>query len=239
MSRGSVVIGIYTPRIRERRVCPRIVVVAIGALLSIGLHALIFVGIIWGERTSASHPPNAIADTDYSIQHEEHMEWIALDAPADITAQKSAPPIVDASMLKIAPDTLAQLTAVPEPYTQALDPESRAPDDSTSDSALYGRYMGQINAHAFRAWLRPRTPIGSSLFSCRAQIDQDAHGRVTEVTLQDCNGDSRWQLSVVRAIQMASPLPAPPDPKVFRQRIFVTFQSGEYRPGMPGDEFEP
>jgi hypothetical protein len=48
---------------------------------------------------------------------------------------------------------------------------------------MLGRYIGQITARIQRAWIRPRTPIGSDLFACRVRIIQDRSGGVTEVEL--------------------------------------------------------
>jgi hypothetical protein len=45
------------------------------------------------------------------------------------------------------------------------------------------------------------------------------------VTLDTCNGSPEWQLSVVHAVQLASPLPAPPDQRVFARRIYVYLES--------------
>ncbi|HEY4338985.1 MAG TPA: TonB C-terminal domain-containing protein [Steroidobacteraceae bacterium] len=112
-------------------------------------------------------------------------------------------------------------------------------DDSSNRSALYGRYVDQIDARIFGAWMRPRTPIGSPSFSCRAIINRDAFGNMKNVELQACNGDTRWQLSVAHAVQSSSPLPEPPDPRVFRREVTVPFQSSGYTEGVPADGFEP
>jgi hypothetical protein len=113
-----------------------------------------------------------------------------------------------------------------------------ASEYSMSSSALYGRYMGQIDARIERAWLRPRDPIKEGAFFCRARIEQDASGSVTEITLQHCNGTARWQVSLVHAIQAASPLPAPPDPKVFKTVVHLDFTSQPYSPGSSQEIYE-
>jgi hypothetical protein len=133
------------------------------------------------------------------------------------------------------------MAPVPQLITNEIDEQSspESADESSNRSELFGRYVGQINARIDRAWLRPRSPIGATLFSCRALIDQDERGNVAGVILEDCNGDGRWQLSLVRAIQSASPLPAPPDPKVFRHQVQLSFQSTGFRAGIAEDGFEP
>jgi hypothetical protein len=59
-----------------------------------------------------------------------------------------------------------------------------------------------------------------------------------EVTLEKCTDDPRWQVSLVRAISSASPLPAPPDPAVFSNLPTMEFDSDPYVPGAPDQGFE-
>ncbi len=104
---------------------------------------------------------------------------------------------------------------------------------------MVGRYLGQIDARVERAWIRPRAPIAPGLFTCRVRIVQEDDGHVQEIELIDCNGDAAWQTSLVRAIQSASPLPAPPDPKVFSRRLILEFHSTAFLPGIDPEGFEP
>jgi hypothetical protein len=104
---------------------------------------------------------------------------------------------------------------------------------------MLGRYLNQINARIERAWVRPRDAIESDLFRCRAWITQEPNGDVKEVELDNCNGDSAWQVSLVRAIQSASPLPAPPDPKVYSRRLVLDFHSRPFSPDQATEGFEP
>jgi hypothetical protein len=75
-------------------------------------------------------------------------------------------------------------------------------------------------------------------FRCQVEIVQDAHGNVAEILLPNCNGSVAWQQSLVSAIREASPLPAPPDQKVFSKSITLQFVSFAYRPGDPADNYE-
>lgn len=106
-------------------------------------------------------------------------------------------------------------------------------------SMMAGRYLGQIDARIDRAWIRPRTPIDSGLFACRVRVVQGNDGRVQEIEIIQCNGDTAWQVSLVRAIQSASPLPAPPDPKVFSRKLILEFHSTPFVPGADAEGFEP
>lgn len=114
-----------------------------------------------------------------------------------------------------------------------------APGDQEGRAVLFGRYLGQVTARISRAWLRPRTAIGSETFSCWVQVDQDPHGKVLEITLKSCNGSPRWQVSLVHAIESSSPLPAPPDPSVFTQSLTFEMSSQGFDALRPADGFEP
>jgi hypothetical protein len=127
-------------------------------------------------------------------------------------------------------DALSTLPWSSPPPDPSEGPRAQ-PEGQASLGALYGRYLGQIHARIDRAWLRPRTAIGAPIFQCQVQMDQDSSGRVQEVTLLECNGDARWQLSLVHAIQAASPLPAPPDPAVFVHHVLLGFRATAYVPG--------
>lgn len=175
------------------------------------------------------------------------MQWIVLDrGPAPST---DIQPIASPTLSPVAPVSLqADLANVSaELDAEVAEDSSVGTSSSAADSAgegatliaLAGRYIGQIDARIDRAWMRPRTPIGAPLFSCRVRIDQDRRGNVLEVTLERCNGDTRWQLSLVRAIESASPLPAPPDPAVFAPIVQMSFQATAYRPGAPEWKYEP
>jgi len=104
---------------------------------------------------------------------------------------------------------------------------------------MYGRYLGQIHARIDRAWRRPRTAIGAPLFQCQVQLDQDSLGRIEQVTLLECNGDAPWQLSLVHAIEAASPLPAPPTPAVFAHHVLIAFRAAAYVSGADAELYEP
>jgi hypothetical protein len=123
--------------------------------------------------------------------------------------------------------------------------------DPAIQSLLFGRYIAQINARIQRAWRKPRGPVSeraqtangtvhsTDVFRCQARISQDAVGNVTEIELMQCDGTTAWQLSLVRAIQRSSPLPAPPSPTVFTNALTLAFEAKSFLPGYREDEYEP
>jgi len=124
---------------------------------------------------------------------------------------------------------LPQLEPSPDLLQSLLDKVPTHPTtDAAGSSALAGRYLGQIDARIERAWLRPRTPLKSGVFHCEVQVEQDETGRVLQVEMQRCDAEPRWQQTLASAIQSASPLPAPPDPSVFRKSLHLSFTAKAY-----------
>jgi hypothetical protein len=153
-------------------------------------------------------------------------------------------------MVEAAPDPAPP----PDIQTLAIDETeetvpSTDPGDAAERARLVGIYTGQIQARIERIWRRPRTPINDNAsdthgpdarqsFQCQVQIVQDATGNVQEVLLPNCNGSVAWQRSLVLAIQQASPLPAPPSPKVFARSIALRFVGLPYVADAAQEEYE-
>lgn len=134
---------------------------------------------------------------------------------------------------------------------------SQTVGDTATQSLLFGRYTGQINARIERAWRKPRSAVTDEtavpslatlndkasdaeeddLFRCAVRITQDIRGNVKETELVRCNGTLVWQQSLVNAIQQASPLPAPPSPTVFTNALTLSFESRAYVLGMAEDDY--
>jgi len=136
--------------------------------------------------------------------------------------------------------------------TSTLNEEAESANSDGGDGAaqarLVGIYSGQMKARVERIWRRPRSPVSEDgetstsnaveYFDCQVQIVQDPQGNVQEVLLPRCNGSVMWQHSLVMAIQQASPLPAPPSPKVFKRTVTLTFQGYPYTEGASDADYE-
>jgi hypothetical protein len=158
--------------------------------------------------------------------------------------------------MKMTPVRIDRLDSPPPLNVETLalneEKESESPsnsDDGAEHARLYGIYSGQIQARVERIWSRPRTPVNEGMdsakptdavdyFHCQVQIVQDSNGNVQEVLLPDCNGTAAWQHSLVVAIQQASPLPAPPSPKVFSRTLSLEFNGYPYVAGGSGEGYE-
>jgi len=195
------------------------------ALVSIALHALLLGGVLLTESGHGFSVRGGVG-ANSAVSEEEAVATLMLVDDPGFAAAADEP----------APDVEHQLADPPdaEPASSgelSADREERA--------TLFGRYLAQIQARVERAWLKPRTPIGAGAFECRLQLEQNARGEVMETTLQRCNGDTRWQVSLVNALERASPLPAPPDPNVFAESLQLSFRATAFVPGANEDDFEP
>ena len=200
------------------------------ALAVLALHALIVVpAILAGD--GSQHP------LDRKYHGDSAMQVLILEDSAgkSATIRRPSPPTMAAIGITDALLTRPLNTLPPD----TSDSRSVRPDGQTGYGEMSGRYLGQIRARIDRAWQRPRTAIGAPIFQCQVQVDQDSLGRVQEVTLLECNGGALWHLSLVRAIEAASPLPAPSDPAVFVHHVLLEFRAVAYSAGEPAGLYEP
>jgi TonB C terminal len=143
---------------------------------------------------------------------------------ADAMSKESAP-VTQESVLQ------STIGTPKPPQTNGSDDstdESSSTAEATGDGAgramLFGGYMGQIKARIERVWEHPISAI-ITRFQCQVQIKQNSRGEVLEVTLRRCDNDPAWQLSLVHAIQSASPLSAAPSNSVFTELITLNFEA--------------
>jgi hypothetical protein len=215
---------------------------------SLALHVLMIGAVLWGEsgRAPTVHHREGMGANEAGAP-EEAITTMFFVEDSSATEKNSLEELASAGKVLqslhvtiVSPDS-----SIDAALRDALTDKPPATDDDSSAgerearAALFGRYIGQIEARVERAWMRPRTAIGADLFECRTRVQQNAQGVVVEVTLQECNGDVRWQLSLVNAIQGASPLPAPPDPSVFASTIDLHFSSIAYAPDRTEQGYEP
>jgi hypothetical protein len=222
------------------------------------LHWLLLQPLLLGSSTVKRSPHEDFGPGASSTSSDDG-EWMTLVFVNSPESGESSP-VVDVSSLGAAlADSLIQITSPDS--APLLEPEQFAEDEESAEavhtagdpaiqSLLFGRYTAQINARIQRAWRKPRSPVTESVqtasgsvhssdaFRCQARISQDASGNVTEIELLQCDGSTAWQLSLVRAIQRSSPLPAPPSPTVFTNALTLAFEAESFVPGYREDEYE-
>ena len=84
-------------------------------------------------------------------------------------------------------------------------------------------YVAAIQSKVSRNWRRPPNMDGE--FSCIVSVEQDPTGGILNLTVDQCDGGPVVQRSVETAVRKSSPLPPPPDPKLYQRNLQFTFRS--------------
>ncbi len=226
-----------------------IMVSSVGGLMSLALHLILMTPVFIGMGASAQRHHDDSNEFGRPAEDDSPSSSMAvsfIDAPDEGSDAESKqnhdrleanPPL--SSVAFPAPEPTDTLPSLEDTDPARSEPDGSSPSDP-GRRLQFGRYIGQISARIERAWLRPRTPIDhTDFFACQAKITQDRSGVVKEIELVRCNGTPRWQTSLVQAIQSASPLPAPPDPDVYRSELMLEMQSATFTPGVSPEGFEP
>lgn len=216
---------------------------------TLALHVAVFSPMLLGGGARNARAAAAVGgfgvSTGSEAESQSVMTLIDLSGLSEANMSIAETPVVDAALT---PTMVFVASEIPAPPPLPIDESALEPASEASPAAgnpeasarMFGRYMNQIAARIERAWVRPRTPIGAPQFECQTRIEQDGRGRVLSVELMDCRGSTEWQESLVRAIERAAPLSAPPEPSVFTPTVTLTFTSGEYVAGVSAEnEYEP
>jgi hypothetical protein len=231
---------------RSRR---RVAVPLLAGLGSLALHALLLTHVLLGAWMHARQQPHQGSGVSRQTSSNEAALIVTFIDEPDSTAKPAHASGAIPSVLA-SPNTFLIPVNKPDAPPQrvivlsdtSVDEDTASIDAGGNDpgrALMFGRYVNQISARIERAWIRPRTPVESGQFACRARIVQERNGVVREIELEDCNGDAEWQLSLARAIQSASPLPAPPDPTIFTRTLRIEMTSEPFTPGGNFEGFEP
>lgn len=119
--------------------------------------------------------------------------------------------IIDAPM-----PNLTEVTGAENIHLSALAGEGTKPKTPE------GIYRNQIYARIARAWDEPqgmRLAVGS----CEVNVKQDTQGVVQQIHFGQCVATDSWKASLAKAIYYASPLPAPPEERVFTETVTLLF----------------
>jgi hypothetical protein len=217
------------------------------AAISVAAHLAALAPLLLGASRSHPSPPDVLGGNASAAKSEQSVESMALvdlssTSPSD---DESALDELASAGIEIPKSHVfvvsPELAPPPVDFDDSLqDLETQAAGDTEGQAAMFGRYVGQINARIERAWMRPRDRIEHNRFSCQTKIEQDPDGRVLSVELRRCDADLKWQRSLVDAIQRASPLPSPPIPSVFTKVLTLSFSAEQYEEGVSSrSDYEP
>ncbi len=83
-------------------------------------------------------------------------------------------------------------------------------------------YEQSIRQRLDRNWIRPIST--QDWYRCEVSVDQIPGGEVVNVEILECDGDAVFQRSVRNAVYKSSPLPDPPDPRLFERKLKIKFK---------------
>jgi colicin import membrane protein len=98
---------------------------------------------------------------------------------------------------------------------------------STGFQSLRASYVRAIQLHVEQRWFEP--PGTGPGLSCAVLVMQIPGGEVTGMRFGRCNGSAAVRQSIETAVRNASPLPAPPEPRLFEREVELIFTPKETR----------
>jgi colicin import membrane protein len=128
----------------------------------------------------------------------------------------------EAQRRKAAEDARAQEQREAELRKQLEEEEGRA---QAENAGLLNQYIALIEQHIVRNWNRP--PSARPGLECSVRVAQTPSGTVLSVQIGQCNGDAAVKQSIEAAVMRASPLPPPPDPRLFERNLVLVFKPEE------------
>jgi len=89
-------------------------------------------------------------------------------------------------------------------------------------SSAMAQYVALIRQHVERRWIRP--PSARAGLDCEVKVVQAPGGSVLSAQVTRCNGDAAVRQSIETAVLRSSPLPPPPDPRLFERTLLLQFK---------------
>lgn len=102
----------------------------------------------------------------------------------------------------------------------ALDEEAEI--NSLAGSPAMAVYVTMIGQRIERYWAKP--PSAPAGLECEVSVRQSQGGDVISVSVGRCNGDAAVKRSIESAVNRASPLPLPSDPRLFDRNLKIIFK---------------
>jgi len=125
----------------------------------------------------------------------------------------------EAERRKAADDARTQKQREDELRSQLEEEEGRA---QAENAGLLNQYIAMIEQRIVRNWNRP--PSARAGLECRVRVAQTPGGTVLSVQIDQCNGDAAVRQSIEAAVMWSSPLPPPPDPRLFERNLVLVFK---------------
>lgn len=128
----------------------------------------------------------------------------------------------EAQRRKAAEDARSLAAREAELQRQLAEEEGRMQAES---AGLNNQYAALIRQHIERNWNRP--PSARAGLECEIKLAQTPGGVVLSVQVGQCNGDAAVRQSIETAVLRSSPLPPPPDRRLFERNVTLIFKPSD------------
>jgi len=125
----------------------------------------------------------------------------------------------EAQRRKAAEEARAQAAREAELRRQLEEEEGRM---QALDAGAGNVYAALIEQRIVRNWYRP--PSARPGLRCVVHVTQAPGGTVLSVRIGECNGDAAVKQSIEAAVMRSSPLPPPPDARLFERNLELVFK---------------
>ena len=123
---------------------------------------------------------------------------------------------------KAARDAREQAQREAELKRQLAEEEGRM---QAENAGLLNQYVALIQQRVIRNWNKPASARPGT--QCDVRVTQAPGGTVLSVEINRCNGDEAVRQSIEAAVHRSSPLPPPPDARLFQRVIVFVFKPSE------------
>lgn len=184
----------------------------------------------YGGRIDAQRLYGAVLARDPSAGHQQiiqGLQWILLSAEGgDGEAQNLVQ-----QMDEYDPRQMKEARASYEAFKSELPSHLRKPKLESNIVAMFpdqqridrdtSAWAALVSARVRKFW---RRPIGSpDQFSCKVRVEQSSLGKVLSAQVESSCGSEALDMSVVRAVRTASPLPSLPASVPFESSFLIDF----------------
>lgn len=157
--------------------------------------------------------------------------------PKPISQPEPLPPPVPTPAPEPPPKPVPAVTETPDPVSEPEPELNTAAQELALMAALEEEehewqaanegkldvYRRLVQQKVERNWLRPASAQAN--LRCQVIVQQMPGGDVLAVRFGECNADVSVKASIERAVRKASPLPKPPDPRLFERNVVLNFKS--------------
>lgn len=119
-------------------------------------------------------------------------------------------------------DRQAQTLRENDLQRQLAEEEGR---QQAANAGLLNQYVALLQQQIVRNWNRPASARPG--IQCKVTVNQAPGGMVLKVEIGECNGDAAVRQSIEAAVYRSSPLPPPPDQRLFERTLIFWFKPAE------------